>query len=106
MIWKPLTASSGDGASQLLQTKHFDLVITDMKMESDSAGYKVVEAARESPARPPAIIISGWSLLAEDWRARGAAAMLTKPTHTPELLAIVDRLLEHPSPSKPGELLP
>jgi DNA-binding NtrC family response regulator len=38
-----VTAPSAEGASRLLETNCFDLVITDMKMESDTAGYKVVE---------------------------------------------------------------
>jgi DNA-binding response OmpR family regulator len=96
-----ITASSGEGASQLLQTKHFDLVITDMKMQSDAAGYTVVQAARESPNHPPTIIISGWSYLASDWEACGAAAMLTKPTNTPELLATVEGLLARPKEPRP-----
>ena len=99
-----ITASSATEANQLLQTKHFDLVITDMKMESNKAGYTVVEAARHSLGNPPTLIISGCPALAEDWEERGAAAMLTKPTHVPELLAVVDTLLEHPRTPKSIEV--
>ena len=99
-----ITASSAEGANQLLQTKHFDLVITDMKMESDQAGYNVVEAARHSSGNPPTLIISGCPALAEDWEEHGAAAMLTKPTPVPELFAVVNRLLEHPITPKASEV--
>ncbi len=95
-----VTAPSAEGANQLLQTKHFDLVITDMKMESDTAGYTVIEAARRSPGSPPTLIITGCSGLAGNWEEHGADAMLTKPTHMPELLAVVDRLLQQPRPPK------
>jgi DNA-binding NtrC family response regulator len=99
-----VTAPSAEGASRLLQSNRFDLVITDMKMESDTAGYKVVEAARRSSGSPPTLIITGCSGLANDWDAQGADAMLPKPTHVPELLAVVDRLLEHPRTPKSVEV--
>ena len=99
-----VTASSSEAARQLLESAGFDLVITDMKMESDTAGYKVVDAARQSPGHPATLIISGCSGLVSDWKARGADAMLTKPTHTPELLAVIDGLLEHPTHTKSREV--
>jgi DNA-binding response OmpR family regulator len=100
-----VTAPSAERATRLLESNRFDLVITDTKMESDKAGYTVVEAARHSSGTPPTLIISGCSGLAEDWEEHGAAAMLTKPTHVPELLAMVDRLLEHPiTPKSPSPL--
>jgi DNA-binding response OmpR family regulator len=91
-----VTASSGHAAARLLKASGFDLVITDMKMESDSAGYEVVDAARHSTGCPPTLIISGCSDLVKDWETHGASAMLTKPTHTPELLAVVKQLLMDP----------
>jgi DNA-binding NtrC family response regulator len=99
-----VTAPSAAGANKLLQTKHFDLVITDMKMESDTAVYTVIAAARRSPGSPPTLIITGCSGLASNWEEHGATAMLTKPTRVPELLAVVDRLLEHPRPPKASEV--
>lgn len=48
------TASSAEGARRLLQSKCFDLVITDMKMESDTAGYKVVSRPPECGESPDA----------------------------------------------------
>lgn len=99
-----VTAPSAEGARRLLESSRFDLVITDMKMESDTAGYTVIEAARLSPGSPPTIIITGCSGLASNWEAHGADAMLTKPTHVPELLAVVDRLLEYPRTPRTSEV--
>ena len=45
---------------------HFDLVITDMKMESDTAGYEVVSAANRLPRPPVTIIISAYSNLSRE----------------------------------------
>src|SRR5689334_3580830 len=62
-----VTAPSAEVAKRLLDSNRFDLVITDMKMESDKAGYTVVEAARHSSGNPPTLIISGCPALAADW---------------------------------------
>jgi CheY-like chemotaxis protein len=40
----------------------FDLVITDMAMETPTAGYDVVRAAREGPYRPEAVILTVFPL--------------------------------------------
>ena len=73
---------------------NFDLVITDMKMESERAGYEVVSAANRVPRPPVTIIISAYSNLSRDWRERGANASFDKPTNIPELLKTIDALLQ------------
>ena len=73
---------------------NFDLVITDMKMESDTAGYDVVSAANCVPHPPVTIIISAYSNLSREWKERGASASFDKPTNIPELLKTIDALLQ------------
>ena len=72
----------------------FDLVITDMRMESDTAGYEVVSAANRVPRPPVTIIISAYSNLSRDWKEGSADAAFAKPTNIPELLNTIDTLLE------------
>ena len=71
-----------------------DLVITDMKMESDTAGYEVVSAANRLSRLPVTIIISAYTNLSREWKERGANAAFEKPTNIPELLKTIDALLQ------------
>jgi len=88
-----VTAASAAEAIGLLSTDTFQAVITDMKMESDTAGYEVVRAARARPHPPAIIILTGYPLLAQDWKATGADAVVTKPCNMAQLLGTVAELL-------------
>jgi CheY-like chemotaxis protein len=88
-----VTAASATEAIGLLSTDKFQAVITDMKMESDTAGYEVVSAARSLPYPPAILILTGYPLLAQDWRATGADAVITKPCNLTQLLDTVAELL-------------
>lgn len=57
------TASSAKAAASLLNDSNFDLVITDMNMESETAGYKVIRAAHRHANRPATLIVSAFPLL-------------------------------------------
>ncbi len=88
------TAASAAEALPLLGANSFEVVLTDMKMETDIAGYEVVRAARELSGRTVIIILTAFPLLAKDWRAAGADAALSKPTNMSVLLKTVSDLLE------------
>ena len=88
-----VVAASAAEAIGLLSTDTFQAVITDMKMESDTAGYEVVSAARALPYPPAILILTGYPLLAQDWRATGADAVVTKPCNLAQLLETVGELL-------------
>jgi DNA-binding response OmpR family regulator len=75
------TAGSAAEAVRMLRGETFDLVVTDMKMESDTAGYEVVRTARALPNR-------------RDWRALGADAAISKPSQMTTLLELVGGLLQ------------
>lgn len=92
------TASSAAAATALLAREPgFDAVVTDMRMETESAGYEVVRAAAAHPAKPVIIILTAFPLLAQHWRQAGAHAVLTKPAQMSELLAVVAKLLQRRS---------
>jgi CheY-like chemotaxis protein len=86
------TASSSAAARQVLSGNQFDLVITDMKLERDTAGYEVVQAAKEHPHSPPVLILTAYPVLGRNWRQAGARAMLAKPVNMSVLLETVDHI--------------
>jgi DNA-binding response OmpR family regulator len=88
-----VSASSAAEAEELLASNSFDAVITDMKMETDTAGYDVVRAARAHPQRPAIMILSAFPLLVQDWRSAGADAVASKPTNMTQLLNTLAELV-------------
>jgi len=88
------TAGSGKAAKVFLHEGRFDLVITDLSMETERAGYEVVQAAKDQAGKPSTLVISAFPDLLTDWKKYGADAMLAKPTDTSELIATVAALLE------------
>jgi CheY-like chemotaxis protein len=89
-----ITSPSAADALRLLAAEPFGVVLTDMKMETDSAGYDVVRAARALPDPPGVVILTAYPLLANDWRAAGADAAMSKPTQMNLLLEVVDELVQ------------
>lgn len=83
------TAKSATEAKSRLKLEHFDLVLTDMRMETPIAGYDVVRAARQLEPRPIVVILTAFPLPPSDWRASGADALMVKGT---DMLSIPDRL--------------
>ena len=72
------TARSAAEAKLRLSQQHFDLVLTDMRMESTIAGYDVVRAARKLNPRPAVAILTAFPIPASDWRSSGADALMVK----------------------------
>ena len=87
------TASSGQTAKAALVNRRFDAVITDVKMETPTAGYEVVEIAVKQNPRPATIVMSACPDLSSEWKARGAQAFFEKPTPMSELLHTIAELL-------------
>jgi DNA-binding NtrC family response regulator len=88
-------ACDGDEAISTLKQKHFDLVITDLRMPKVS-GEEVVRVARELSADTKVIVISGYSSLytVSQSVSHGACAFLSKPFSINELLQSVTVALE------------
>lgn len=84
---------SASAAVKTLKDGAFDVVITDMKMETSSAGYEVVRAAAAQPYRPAVLILTGFPLLARDWKNAGASGLLQKPVEMARLLDAIRQLL-------------
>ena len=94
-------AASAAAARKALAADRFDIVITDMRMESSTAGYEVARAAAVQSNRPAVLILTGFPLLASEWKKTGAHALLQKPVEMTRLLACIRQLLQqrHGSPA-------
>lgn len=94
------TAASASEAGVVLKSTEFDIVLTDMRMETDTAGYAVVRAAAAQPSRPAIVILTAFPLLAHEWRQGGAHAVLTKPVNMSDILNLIAKLVAHRAQSK------
>ena len=88
------TAASAREGKSRLKTRVYDMVITDMRMESDEAGREVIVAARTAPYHPAVALLTAFPLEEEDALTMGADKMLVKATHTRVLLQQLDKLFE------------
>lgn len=89
------TASCGKDAKSALSQNAFDVVLTDLCMESDAAGYEIVHLAKAQPKAPVTVVVSGFPDLLETWKQEGADAALQKPTDVSELLETIHQLVRN-----------
>ena len=87
------TAASAREAKQKLGKNEYHMVITDMRMETDTAGYDVVKAAKAQAYDPAVALLTAYPLLGSDWQDKGANSMLVKPMNTNDLLRQIEALL-------------
>ncbi len=87
------TASSGREALQKLDAGVFHMVISDMQMETETAGYDVIRAAKQKPYNPATSILTAYPSLGSDWKSEGAQSLLIKPVNTQDLLRQIEALL-------------
>lgn len=88
------TAASGREGKSRLKTREYEMVITDMRMESDEAGREVIVAARTAPYHPAVALLTAFPVAEEDWQDMGADKMLVKPMQTRLLIGQIEKLLE------------
>src|SRR5271156_4691775 len=87
------TAASAREAKLKIRNNQYHMVITDMRMESDSAGSEVVTAARKSPCRPAVAMLTAFPLSGSDGDEPDADEVLVKPMNTNDLLVQIEALL-------------
>jgi len=87
------TAASAKEATSKLKAASYHMVITDMKMEHEKAGYDVIRAAKKTDYDPAVAILTAYPLLGGDWKNEGAQSMLVKPMNTDDLLRQIEALL-------------
>jgi DNA-binding response OmpR family regulator len=87
------TATSAREAVSKLKANTYHMVISDMKMEHEKAGYEVLRAARKTDYDPAVAILTAYPMLGGDWKSEGAQSMLVKPMNTDDLLRRIEVLL-------------
>jgi DNA-binding NtrC family response regulator len=87
------TASSAKEATGKLTSHEYHMVITDMRMETETAGYEVVHVAKAQPYCPATAILTAYPSLGTDWQNKGAQQLLVKPVGTDDLLRQIEVLL-------------
>jgi two-component system response regulator PilR (NtrC family) len=88
-----MSAASAQEAKEKLRREKFDLVITDLNMETDGAGFEVVKAALEQPYKPATLLLTAYPVPQQEWSARGADGLLEKPTEMSSLLQTITQLV-------------
>jgi CheY-like chemotaxis protein len=81
-------ASAREGIAKLAEAR-FDLVLTDLRMETPFAGYDVVKATKTLTDRPLSVILTAFPVPPSEWRNAGADALFTKGFDT---IQTADRL--------------
>lgn len=98
--FKVATANSAArGAALLAQGEVFDIVITDLRMESPLAGFEVVRAAARAEPRPVIVVLTAFPVPGSDWRDAGADALCLKGVNPLKLPKQLKALLGKRSPS-------
>jgi CheY-like chemotaxis protein len=87
------TAISAGDAVRMLEQSSFDLVVTDMRMETETAGFEVVRYAKSTTRRPVIILLSAYPIPASEWRKAGADAMFMKGGGIYRMLDDIERLV-------------
>lgn len=87
------TAASAREARSRIKNHHYHMVITDMRMENESAGLEVVKAAKMAPYKPAVAMLTAFPLPGSEWREHGMDQMLVKPMNTTDLLRQLEALL-------------
>jgi len=87
------TAASAKEAKGKLSGGAYQMVITDMRMETETAGYDVIREAKKQDYDPAVAILTAFPLLGSDWKEEGADSMLVKPMNTNDLLRQIEALL-------------
>ena len=88
--FEPHSAKSAAEAKSLLSQQPFDVVLTDMRMETATAGFEVVHAARQLDPRPVIAILTAFPISPGEWRPSGADALLVKGA---DIISLPDKLL-------------
>ncbi len=104
------TAGSSPEAFARLESAVYQMVISDLRMETEDAGMEVIRAARRQAYDPATALLTAyppsvdWDAKrpaqkdaqasdSEDWNGEGSASLLIKPLGTRDLLRQIEALL-------------
>jgi DNA-binding NtrC family response regulator len=87
------TAASAGEALEKLQSGVYQMVITDVRMETEQAGLEVIRAARSQPYDPATALLTAYPPEDGEWGKQGAQSILVKPVGTETLVRQLEALL-------------
>jgi DNA-binding response OmpR family regulator len=86
------TATSAQEGKLRIKRNEYQMVITDMRMESDAAGREVIQAARNAAYHPAVALLTAYP--EDDFGDVTADKMLVKPMQTKVLIQQIERLMD------------
>lgn len=87
------TATSTAEALDRLGSSTYQMVISDLRMETEDAGLKVLRAARGQNYDPATALLTAYPPSGEHWQADHSDSLLIKPLGTKDLLRQLEALL-------------
>jgi CheY-like chemotaxis protein len=86
-------AASTAEAFSRLESGVYQMVITDLCMETEDAGLEVVRTARQQSYDPATALLTAYPPSAAHWKQDPAQSLLVKPLGTENLIRQVEALL-------------
>lgn len=87
------TASSTREALAHIESSTYQMVISDLRMETEDAGLKVLRAARLQSYDPATALLTAYPPSGEHWQSDPSDSLLIKPLGTKDLLRQLEALL-------------
>jgi DNA-binding response OmpR family regulator len=87
------TAGSSAEAFARMKSSVYQMVISDLRMETEAAGLEVIRTARRQAYDPATALLTAYPPSGEDWTGESSDSLLIKPLGTGDLLRQVEALL-------------
>src|SRR5438309_7205600 len=87
------TAESAAEALEKLGSGVYQMVINDVRMESEQAGFEVIRAARQQDYDPATALLTAYPPQNGEWKREGTQSVLVKPVGTQDLVRQLEALL-------------
>jgi DNA-binding NtrC family response regulator len=87
------TAATGAEAREKLKSREYEVVITDVRMETEDAGLEVLRTAQAQSYQPAIAILTAYPPQDDTWRKEAVESFLVKPIGTKQLVQQLETLL-------------
>jgi CheY-like chemotaxis protein len=87
------TAASTAEAFSRMESGVYQMVITDLRMETEDAGLEVIDAARRQSYNPATALLTAYPPSGQNWDGDATQPLLVKPLGTKDLVRQVEALL-------------
>ena len=99
-----VTAATTAEAFTRLESGSYQLVISDLRMDTEDAGLRVIEAARRQSYDPATALLTAFPPPGEEWDGQASESLLVKPLGTRDLLRQIEALLVRHEDAKQARL--